>query len=297
MHRTGNRAGTGMPFPSHKETVMSQSQFRKTALAAALLTVGIAFGAQAQTYGAQPSTGSKSSATSPTPVPNSTGQASTAPGTAPMTPGTPSATTTSPGKPAASTADRSAGRNNVPALASSDRKFIEKAAKGGMAEVELAKLAQEKASSDQVKQFAKRMADDHSKANDQLKSLAASKGVTLPTELDRSDRRALDKLAKKSGADFDREYMEHMVSDHKKDVGDFKSEAKGAKDAELKSFAASTLPTLEQHLDLAKSTEAAVKNEAKQARASAASSTRAPSTSNTPPTRGAPATKATGAAS
>ncbi len=236
---------------------MSHSSFRKTALAAALLTMGIAFGAQAQN-------------TTPTPVPNYTGERSTAPGTAPMTPGTPSPTTTSPGRPAASglpaasTADRSAGKV-ASSLSHGDRKFIERAAKGGMAEVELGKLAQEKAASDQVKQFGKRMVDDHSKANDQLKSLAAAKGVQLPTELDRSDRREMDKLAKKSGADFDREYMSHMVSDHKKDVSDFKGEAKGATDADVKNFAASTLPTLEQHLDLAKSTEAAVKNEDKQA--------------------------------
>jgi putative membrane protein len=251
------------PFRSYKESVMSQSTFTKTALAAALLTVGIAFGAQAQTNSNQPSTPAKSTTTEPTPVPGATGQSSTVPGTAPMTPGTPSATTTSPGMPPASTADRSAGTNNVGKLAHGDRKFIEKAAKDGMAEVELAKLAQEKAASDQVKHFAKRMADDHSKANEELKKLAASKGVTLPTEMDRSERREMDKLAKRSGADFDREYMKHMVSDHKSDVKAFKSQAKSAKDADLKNFATSTVPTLEQHLDLAKATEAAVKNEGK----------------------------------
>jgi len=201
------------------------------------------------------------------PVPNSTGQTSTAPGTAPMTPGPPSATTTSPGAPPASTTDRSAGKN-AGSVSAGDRKFIEKAAKGGMAEVEIGRLAQEKASSAQVMQFAKRMVDDHSKANDQLKGLAALKGVTLPSEMDKGDRRDMDKLAKKSGADFDREYMKHMVSNHKKDVSEFKDEAKSAKDADVKTFAASTLPTLEQHLELAKSTEAALKNEGKNASAS-----------------------------
>jgi putative membrane protein len=155
------------------------------------------------------------------------------------------------------------GSNNATAKASSvssgDRKFMEKAAQGGMAEVQLGKLAADKASNDQVKQFGQRMVDDHSKANDQLKQLATSKGVNLPTELDRSAQREMDKLQKLSGADFDREYMNHMVSDHKKDIGEFKSAAK-SKDADVKQFASSTLPTLEQHLDLAKSAEQAAKN-------------------------------------
>jgi putative membrane protein len=214
---------------------MSQFTFRKTALAAALLTVGIAFGAHAQTYNTPPS--NSPSATAPsTPAPSANPPA---------------------------TSDRAAKENNAAKLAHRDRKFIEKAAKDGMAEVELAKLAQQHATSDQVKQFAKRMEDDHTKANDELKKLADSKGLVLPTELDRSERREMDKLAKKGGADFDKDYMKHMVSDHKSDVKEFQSEAKSAKDADLKNFAASTLPTLEQHLDLAKSTEAAVKNEGK----------------------------------
>jgi len=149
------------------------------------------------------------------------------------------------------------------AVAASDRKFMEEAARGGMAEVKLGQLAAEKAGSNQVKQFGQRMVDDHSKANDQLKQIASSKGVALPTELDKSTQREYDKLSKLSGADFDREYMKHMVSDHKKDVGDFKKEAGKAKDADLKQFAASTVPTLEEHLNLAKAAEQVAKNEGK----------------------------------
>ena len=106
------------------------------------------------------------------------------------------------------------------------------------------------------------MVDDHSKANDQLKQIATSKGVNLPTALERSTQRELDKLSMMSGAEFDREYMKHMVSDHRKDVSDFKSEANRANDPDVKQFAASTLPTLQQHLDLAQSTEKATRNEA-----------------------------------
>ena len=161
------------------------------------------------------------------------------------------------------------GSNNATAKATSasvssgDRKFMEKAAQGGMAEVQLGKLAAEKALSPEVRQFGQRMVDDHGKANDQLKQLATTKGVNLPTELDRSTQREMDKLAKLSGADFDREYMKHMVSDHKKDVSEFKSEAKKAKDGDLKQFASATLPTLEQHLSLAQAAEKAAKTEPK----------------------------------
>ena len=150
-------------------------------------------------------------------------------------------------------------------VSSGDRKFMEKAAQGGMAEVELGKLATQKASASEVKQFGQRMVDDHSKANDQLKQLATSKGVNLPTDLDHATKREMDKLSKLSGADFDREYMKHMVSDHKKDVSDFKSEARKAKDADVKQFAASTEPTLEQHLQLAQDAEQAARNEGKNA--------------------------------
>ena len=148
-------------------------------------------------------------------------------------------------------------------VARSDRKFMEKAAQGGMAEVELGKLAAQKAQSPQVKQFGQRMVDDHSKANDQLKKLASNKGVTLPTEMDRSSKREMDKLSKLSGAEFDAEYMKHMVSDHKKDVSEFKSEASKAKDADLKQWAQTTLPVLEEHLKLAQTDENIAKNEAK----------------------------------
>ena len=165
---------------------------------------------------------------------------------------------TSANKPATTQSTGSAQAAN---LSRGDRKFIEEAAQGGMAEVELGKLAQQKAASDQVKQFGKKMADDHQKANEQLKTLASKKGLNLPGDMTSSDRREYDKLQKKSGADFDREYMKEMVSDHKKDVKDFESAAKKADDADIKSFASTTLPTLQQHLDLAQQTENVAKSE------------------------------------
>src|SRR5437762_6679132 len=116
-----------------------------------------------------------------------------------------------------STAMQSTGNTAAANLSHGDRKFIENAAAGGMAEVEMGKLAEQHAASDQVKQFGKKMADDHQKANEQLKKIAASKGITLPADMSASERREYDKLQKKTGADFDREYMKEMVSDHKKD--------------------------------------------------------------------------------
>jgi putative membrane protein len=192
--------------------------------------------------------------------------------TSSQSPASPAARSDAMGSNAAQRASSNAmGSNNATAKAiassvsSGDRKFMEKAAQGGMAEVELGKLATEKASAPEVKQFGQRMVDDHSKANDQLKQIATRKGVNLPTDIDRSTKREMDKLARLSGADFDREYMKHMVSDHKKDVSEFKSEAGKAKDADVKQFAASTEPTLEQHLHLAQSAEQAAESEGKSA--------------------------------
>jgi len=133
-------------------------------------------------------------------------------------------------------------------LSSADQNFVKKAAEGGMAEVELGNLAKEKASSSEVKQFAQRMVDDHTKANDQLKSIASEKGVTLPTSLDSKDQALKDRLSSLSGEQFDRTYMDNMVKDHTKDVSEFRKEANSGKDPDVKSFADKTLPTLESHL-------------------------------------------------
>jgi putative membrane protein len=132
--------------------------------------------------------------------------------------------------------------------ASGDHAFATKAAEGGMAEVKLGQLAVDKASSDDVKKFGQMMVDDHSKANDQLKEIAGKKNITLPASLNARDQATYDRLSKLSGEAFDRAYMKDMVSDHQKDVKEFKRAASTASDADLKQFASSTLPTLEKHL-------------------------------------------------
>jgi putative membrane protein len=142
---------------------------------------------------------------------------------------------------------------------SADNTFVTKAAVGGMAEVELGKLAQQRASSDAVKDFGKRMETDHSKANEELKTTAANKGITLPTTLDAKHQATMDRLSKLNGAAFDRTYMQEMVKDHREDVAEFQKEANSGDDPDVKAFAGKTLPTLQEHLKMAEETDAKVK--------------------------------------
>jgi putative membrane protein len=135
---------------------------------------------------------------------------------------------------------------------------MREAAIGGMAEVELGRVASEKSSSDEVKQFAQRMVTDHGKANAELKTLAEKKGISLPTELDSKHKQTVDKLSKLSGEAFDRAYMDEMRKDHKKDVSEFKQQSVSGSDPEIKSWAAATLPTLQEHMQMAERTHAVV---------------------------------------
>ena len=133
-------------------------------------------------------------------------------------------------------------------MKSSDAKFAMKAAQGGMAEVQLGQLAAQKASNPDVKAFGQQMVDDHSKANDELKSVAAKENMNLPATLDSKDQALYTKLQGMSGADFDKAYVKAMVKDHQEDVKEFQKEADKGKDPQIKSFASQTLPTLQQHL-------------------------------------------------
>jgi putative membrane protein len=137
-------------------------------------------------------------------------------------------------------------------MTSQDRNFLQDAAMGGLMEVELGRVAAQKGTSDAVKQFGQRMVDDHSKANSDLMSLASSKGITLPTTLDEKHQKELTKISAMSGAEFDRAYSKMMLSDHVKDVSEFEKQSTKGTDADLKAFASKTLPTLQEHLQLAK---------------------------------------------
>jgi putative membrane protein len=142
--------------------------------------------------------------------------------------------------------------------ASSDHAFAMKAANANMAEVELGKLALQKADKDEVKKFAQMMVDDHSKALDELKSIAGPKNITLPTEIDAEHKKLSDRLSKMSGAAFDRDYMQAMVDGHKKVAADLRKQSQSGSDAELKSWASKTLPTVEAHLKQAETVNKAV---------------------------------------
>jgi putative membrane protein len=138
-------------------------------------------------------------------------------------------------------------------MAAQDHNFLMDAAMGGMLEVELGRMATTQGASDAVKQFGQRMVDDHGKANQELMSLAQSKGITLPTEIDEKHKKDMTKLSSLSGAEFDREYGKMMVSDHRKDVSEFEKQSTRGTDADLKAFATKTLPTLKEHLKMAES--------------------------------------------
>jgi putative membrane protein len=131
-----------------------------------------------------------------------------------------------------------------------DLAFMNSAAPGGMAEVELGKMAVEKAQNADVKAFAQKMVDDHSKAGEELGKLAEQKNVKLPTDVMPTHKELMDKLSKLSGAEFDKEYVKIMVEAHKKDVTAFENASKTAGDADVKEFATKTLPTLKMHLEM-----------------------------------------------
>ena len=146
----------------------------------------------------------------------------------------------------------SAGVGAAANLDRTDSKFVTGAAQGGLAEVKLGQLADEKGSNQAVRDFGKRMVKDHTDANNKLKDVASQKDVTVPDAMNAKDQALYDRLSKLSGAQFDRAYINAMVRDHQEDVSEFRRESRVAKDSGVKSFASETLPTLEQHLQLAK---------------------------------------------
>jgi putative membrane protein len=180
------------------------------------------------------------------------------PATATQTPAQPPATpTTVPAQPATPTA--APAQPDMPktpaavshASANADARFVTHAAEGGMIEVAKGKLAAQKGAHEGVKQFGQKMVNDHTKAGDELKSIATGKTITLPGETLTSPMQAmLAKLEKLEGPAFDRAYVEDQVRDHEKTIALFEREVKTGKDAELKAFAEKTLPTLKEHLTM-----------------------------------------------
>ena len=137
--------------------------------------------------------------------------------------------------------DAPAGKSS--SLSTKDKTFMKKAAKGGTLEVATGNLAAQNGQSDDVKSFGKRMVTDHSKANDELKSIASQKGVQLPTK---------EPNVKWTS---DKGYIDAMVKDHEKDLAEFQEEAKNGSDPDVKKFAEDTAKVVQEHLDLAKETQ------------------------------------------
>jgi putative membrane protein len=130
-----------------------------------------------------------------------------------------------------------------------DGKFVTEAAKAGAKEIKLGQMAATKGSTAEVRQLGQTMVDQHTQAAAKLKTIADRKGISLPAE-DEECKKCCADLSKKTGKDFDKAYSEMMVKDHKKAIAEFKKEADSGKDADLKSFASSTLPTLQHHLQM-----------------------------------------------
>jgi len=133
-----------------------------------------------------------------------------------------------------------------------DKKFVKDAAIGGLIEVELGKLAADKGSSDAVKQFGQHVVETQTKTNEQLKDAAARAGYSIPESLDTKHHGRVDKLAKLSGAEFDKAYIKDQVKENEADVRAFQDESQGGTNSAVKAFAANTLPTLEAQLTMAK---------------------------------------------
>lgn len=130
-----------------------------------------------------------------------------------------------------------------------DRRFVTKAAEGGMAEIDVAKLATEKASNSEVKSFAQKLVDDHQMVATELEGIAAQKNVKLDDDNDHDH--TYKKLSKKSGSDFDQEFVEHMIDEHEKDIKMFEKASEDAKDSDVKAFAAKHVDHLREHLKMA----------------------------------------------
>ena len=140
-----------------------------------------------------------------------------------------------------------------------DAKFAVLAADGGMLKVKLGELAQTNASSAKVKALGKHMAEDHGKANAELTELAAKKNISIPGDLSDNLKEKYEDFAKKKGTEFDKDYTDFMVKEHKDDISDFKKEAEKGNDPEVRAWAAGKLSTLEHHLQMAEEAETAVK--------------------------------------
>lgn len=141
----------------------------------------------------------------------------------------------------------------VSGLSAADRRFMLDAAASGLFEVEAARLASSKASDPALQRYASMLVEDHTAANEELRGLASAKGIALPSRPKIGQQRALDRMAKLAGDDFDREFVRSVaLREHQRDVRQFEAASRNARDPELKAWAAKVLPTLQRHLSQAR---------------------------------------------
>jgi putative membrane protein len=131
-----------------------------------------------------------------------------------------------------------------------DKMFVSKALAGGMAEVQLGQLTLQKSSNEQVKQFAQRMIDDHTKLGEQMKPVAEQVGVSVPTKISKKDKTTIAKLGTLSGAAYDQAYIKDMLQDHKQDLNEFQMEASSGQDQTVKDAASQGSQLIAQHLQM-----------------------------------------------
>lgn len=131
----------------------------------------------------------------------------------------------------------------------SDQAFAVQAAVTGLAQVETAKLAKKRASSDAIREMAEKMVDDHSRANDRLTSIASKHNITLPKDLEAAQQRDVDRLQTLSGQAFDRALLAHERQAHREAIALYSKQAESGSNTELKQFAADQLPKLREHLE------------------------------------------------
>jgi putative membrane protein len=139
-----------------------------------------------------------------------------------------------------------------------DQKFMKDAAVGDAAEIQLGQLADAKASDPRVKHFGERMVTDHSKADDQLKNIAGSQHISLPTELDPPHKNMKAALSIQSGSEFDKNYMRTMVQEHLKTLKKFQREAASSQDPSIKQFTMNSIPVIQSHLNAARQIESQI---------------------------------------
>jgi putative membrane protein len=154
--------------------------------------------------------------------------------------------------------------DNTPAQTEvDDKRFVKDAAMAALTEAEVGKLAAQKASSDFIKQFGQSTVDDQTKLETELKQVASNAKVDVPNSVDSKHQSRIDKLSKLSGPEFDRAFLKDLKKDHAQDVREFQQEAQNGSDPGVKEFASKNLPTLQQHLETAKSLSNEEKNHQK----------------------------------